>query len=260
MGEVDFAKLSEQYASFLVAAGGVGITVLTLVLGLSSEPTNENEKQLVLRAQLFLVAALVVATISCFVGAHMMAETAAYYTHLGKPAEPLPDVIQLGRRLFVLASSNIFITIVLVLFSIILLPTATGKVELATKLKHLFRMAFLGILPGALLWMALAAIDRTGVGKYGWLAIAIALVVGISIGIYCCKYKEPSPRYIFIFIVAYIAISLIYFAIIFNVGKDCSKWRGVIEVGLFSLGITISYALLVWAHFKIPMTCSQTTQ
>jgi hypothetical protein len=260
MGEVDFAKLSEQYASFLVAAGGVGITVLTLILGLTSEPAEDNEKELVLRARLFLVAALIVATISCFVGAHMMAETAAYYTHLSKLVETLPNIIPLGRRLFVLASSNIFIAIVLVLFSIILLPTATGKVELATKLKQLFRMAFLGILPGALLWMALAAIDRTGVGKYGWLAIAIALAVGALIGIYCFKYKEPSPSYIFIFIVAYIAISLIYFASIFYLGKDCSRWRGILEVGLFSLGITTSYALLVWAHFKIPMTCNQTNQ
>ncbi len=77
--EVDYLKLSEQYASFLVAAGGVSITVLTLVLSFGSESANGKD------LRTFLAAALVVAIISCFTGAHMMAETASFISYKPKP-------------------------------------------------------------------------------------------------------------------------------------------------------------------------------
>lgn len=290
MRNVDYAKLSEQYASFLVAVGGVSITVLTLVLGLTSPPappTEEHERLFLVAAEhahLFLVAALTAATVSCFIGAHMMAETAAFFTRLGvneetpseakkpqlpketpstkaTPAEdkipqpteetPLKVMIPLGRRLFVLASSNIFIAITLVLFSIVLLPTATGKVGLAASLKLISHVIFLGVLLGALFWMAFAAIDRMGVGKKGWRAIAVALVAGLITGFLNCKSKELWPQATFIFIVLFSALSLIYFAVIFMRGKACTPKYGIIEMGIFSSGITISYASLVVTHFKI---------
>jgi hypothetical protein len=59
--------------------GGVSITVLTLVLALEREPSDPEDHSL-------LVASLVLATISCFVGTHLMAETAAF-THI-PPAPP----------------------------------------------------------------------------------------------------------------------------------------------------------------------------
>src|SRR5712692_10049124 len=130
MEEVDYAKLSGQYASFLVAVGGVSITVLTLVLSFNRSPNTSAPTLTEKNARMFLVAALIAATVSCFVGAHMMAETAAFFTHCGKKS-PEKAEIRLGKRLFVLASSNIFIAITLVLFSIVLLPAATGEVELA---------------------------------------------------------------------------------------------------------------------------------
>jgi hypothetical protein len=250
MKKVDYAKLSEQYASFLVAAGGVSITVLTLVLGLSSPPTTITEEN----ARLFLVASLTAATVSCFIGAHMMAETAAFFTHPKPTDKTLPDNIPLGRRLFVLASSNIFIAISLVLFSIVLLPTATGKVELAASLKLISHVIFLGVLLGALFWMAFAAIDRMDVGAKGWYAIAVALAIGLVTGILYCKSKELWPQVIFIFIVGFTAVSLIYFAFIFKGGKACTRKAGIIELGVFSSAITISYASLVVTHFKILCT------
>lgn len=248
MKEVDYAKLSEQYASFLVAVGGVSITVLTLVLGLSAEATQSPAKD----ARLFVVAALIVATVSCFVGAHMMAETAAFFTHLKQelPVERKPDV-SLGRRLFVLASANIFIAITLVLFAIILLPTATGSVNLAAELKRISHVAFLGVVIGALFWMALAAIDRTAVGSHGWYAIVSAFLVGFGSGFCCYKSKELLPQVTFIIIVAFTAASLLYFAIIFKVAKACTPTRCIIEIGAFSSAITTSYAFLLVAYFKI---------
>ncbi|HEX8773714.1 MAG TPA: hypothetical protein VF735_08885 [Pyrinomonadaceae bacterium] len=247
MKEVDYAKLSEQYASFLVAAGGVSITVLTLVLGLSSPPTTVTEKN----ARLFLVAALIAATVSCFVGAHMMAETAAFFTH--KPSEKTPPAkIPLGRRLFVLASSNIFVAIALVLFSIVLLPTATGKIELAASLKPITHVVFLGVVIGALCWMALAAIDRTSVGGEGWYAIAGGIIVGVLGGaIFHYFSKDNWPQVIFIIIVSFTAASLLYFAVIFKIGKACTRKACIIEIGVFSSAITISYVSLIISYFKI---------
>jgi hypothetical protein len=245
MKEVDYAKLSEQYASFLVAVGGVSITVLTLVLGLSSPPTTLTEQN----ARTFLVAALIAATVSCFIGAHMMAETAAFFTKKGQ--ETLPDKITLGQRLFVLATSNIFIAITLVLFSIVLLPTATGKVELAARLKPISHVVFLGVVIGALWWMALAAIDRMGVGEKGCYALAVAFVAGLVTGILYYTSKELRPQVTFIFIVGFAAVSVFYFAIIFKAGKACTINTGIIEMAVFSSAITISYASLVVAYFKI---------
>lgn len=251
MKEVDYAKLSEQYASFLVAAGGVSITVLTLVLGLSSPPTTLTETD----ARLFLVAALIAATVSCFAGAHMMAETAAFFTHCPKekqPEETPPAKIPLGQRLFVLASSNIFIAIILLLFSIVLLPTATGKIELSNSLKPITHVVFLGVVIVAICWMGLAAIDRTSVGRAGWYAIAGGLIVGSLGGVIChCFSKDYLPQIIFMIIVFFTAASLLYFAIIFKVGKACTRNACIIEIGVFSSAITISYVSLVISYFKI---------
>ncbi|HEX8284491.1 MAG TPA: hypothetical protein VF588_14090 [Pyrinomonadaceae bacterium] len=253
MGNVDFAKLSEQYASFLVAAGGVSITVLTLVLGLSSATTASTESTET-DARLFLVAALIAATVSCFVGAHMMAETAAVFTLGGQglPEGKPPAQIPLGRRLFVLASSHIFITIVLVLFSIVLLPTATGKVELAASLRPITHVVFVGVVIGALVWMALAAVDRTGVGGEGWYVMAVGLIVGSLGGVICHQFsKDNLAQVIFIIIVSFTAVSLLYFAIIFKLGKACARKTCLIEIGLFSSAITLSYIALIISYFKI---------
>jgi hypothetical protein len=251
MKEVDYTKLSEQYAGFLVAVGGVSITVLALVLGLSSPPNTANEHGE--DARLFLVAALTAATVSCFIGAHMMAETAAFFTYYKeKLPERTPLVkLLLGRRLFVLASSNIFIAISLVLFSIVLLPTATGKVELTAGLKLIFHVVFLGVLIGSLCWMGLAAIDRAAVGRDGWKPMLSALLVGLlSLGLGYIS-KELLPQLTFIIIVSFTAVSLLYFAILFKVGKFYNRKGRILEVGFFASAITISYVFLAVAYFKI---------
>jgi hypothetical protein len=251
MKDVDYPKLSGQYASFLVAVGGVSITVLTLVLSFNpyektaapniSEALIETGKT----AQMFLVAALIAATVSCFVGAHMMAETAAFFSET-KSADETKR--QLGQRLFVLATTNIFIAIALVLFSIVLLPTATGKPALAATLRLISLVGFLGIVLGALIWMALAAIDRMDVGNWGWIP---AVLIGIGIGYFYYKSKELWPQLTFIFIVGVTAASLIYFAIIFKFEKARKLIARHVEVLVFSSAITSTYAFLVVAYLRI---------
>lgn len=255
MKEVDYAKLSGQYASFLVAVGGVSITVLTLVLSFPYQDTSapgtlDAWHETVSMARMFLVAALITATVSCFVGAHMMAETAAFFSH-GEKKPPTEKPIPLGQRLFVLATTNIFIAIALVLFSIVLLPTATGKAELASRLRWISLVGFVGVVLGALLWMALAAIARMDVGKGRWWVIIGASVVGLLIGGRCYVSKELWLQRTFIFIVGITAASLVYFASIFYRGGPCTRRYGKVQIGVFSSAITTSYAFLVVAYLKI---------
>lgn len=250
MKEVDYAKLSEQYGSFLVAVGGVSITVLAVVLGLSSIPNTSGPlTEPGKTARVFLVAALITATVSCFIGAHMMAETAAFFTRNGDK-QPEEDKIPLGRRLFVLATTNIFISITLVLFSIVLLPTATGKVELAS-LRWISLVVFPGVVLGALFWMALATIERMEVGNKGWWAIGVAVGTGFLPWILYCESKELWPKLTFIFIVFCTVLSLFYFAFIFRFRRDRTLTFGTIEIAFFSSAITISYSFLVVAYLRI---------
>jgi hypothetical protein len=166
MKKVDFAKLSEQYASFLVAAGGVSITVLTLVLTLGAErarPETLSLHQMILEQakplaywRTFLAEALMVATACCFIGAHMMAETAAYFTYSKENSLDRP----LGERLFLLASTNIFNAVVLLLFALLLLPPMAAGVD-ADSVRRLSLFIFAAVAVAALIWMCLAIERRT---------------------------------------------------------------------------------------------------
>lgn len=164
MKKVDFAKLSEQYAGFLVAAGGVSITVLTLVLTLvSSEQDAVNPHQMILEQarplvylRTFVAEALMVATACCFIGAHMMAETAAYFTYSKENSLDRP----LGERLFLLASTNIFNAVGLLLFALILLPHLSAGVD-ADRVMPISLSIFVAVAVAALIWMCLAIERRT---------------------------------------------------------------------------------------------------
>jgi hypothetical protein len=150
----DYAHLSGQYASFLSALGGISITVLTIVLAIKSTG----------RSKLFsaLVSALVVATLACFVGAHLMSQTAAL-TREKEPAaqsanaqtlpnnqpdnrqqaananqgdikEPPPrnqpppnEQKPLVARHFVYSSANVYFALMLISFAMMLLPKAYIK-------------------------------------------------------------------------------------------------------------------------------------
>jgi hypothetical protein len=241
MQNVDYQKLSEQYASFLVAVGGVSITVLTLVLSLGSnsgEPYLPTEGD----SRSFLVVALVVAALSCFVGAQMMAETAAFTQKNKENAD----------RLFLLASGNIFVAIVLVFFALMLLPLSSGKVHLES-IKPISIGLFFPIVAGALYWAILAGKYRmrvSGRERAIWRSIITGLIWGIIL------YLLPISERWFLWLTfapsaLLTIISLAWFAWIFKDGHSISlKKARIQEIWFFSLSITISYASLVAAAIK----------
>src|ERR1700755_1758903 len=104
--QLDYLELSKLYASFLAALGGVSITILTLVLALQLN-------LVAAKLSRFWLAALSVATISCFTGAHLMAEAAAFIS--GSRESPK------GARLSLLASINIYVAAMLLIFTVVLL-------------------------------------------------------------------------------------------------------------------------------------------
>ncbi len=159
--EVDYSKLSEQYGNFLIAMGGVSITILTVILTFSSKKKN-----------IFLVAALIVSTISCFTGAHMMAETAAFVSKYKD--------ISSGERLFLLASTNIFIAVVLVIFALMLLPIISLKVDVPS-IKPISFSVFVFVIIAVLNSVVLSYYRMPA--PEGWFPIEIAFAVGLALSV-----------------------------------------------------------------------------
>jgi len=260
METVDYLKLSEQYAGFLVAIGGVSITVLALVLSFGSD-TNTPDR---INSRSFLVVALVVATITCFIGAHMMAETAAYiqfYKDLHQTT---------GARLFLLASTNIFTATILVLFALVLIPASSGRVH-APSLAPILTAVFLIIAGVILFWLILAVNYRLRVaGSDGIIWICLDLG-GIWLWVLLClpskllrSFKEISAlKWVkercghcslwltFTPSLLSTAVSLICFAWVFSEG-DPDQLREIthLDIWLFSLAIAVSYASLIAGGIK----------
>jgi NADH:ubiquinone oxidoreductase subunit 6 (subunit J) len=262
MQKVDYLKLSDRYASFLVAVGGVSITVLALVLTLGSDtkvPTEVNSRS-------FLVAALVVATVTCFVGAHMMAETAAFISNskqmverervnnfwgLDSPPSATEEIVS-DNRLFLLASTNIFIATILVLFALMLLPASSGRVH-AESLAPISVGVFLVIVVVALYWMILAGYYRMAAPGNGY-AIWLPILVGILCGSLLCFFPKSPEHLLWVtFMPSALStvVSMVWFASIFKKGDTLSLHKAHIQdVWFFSLAITLSYAPLVVVGLK----------
>jgi len=252
MEKVDYLKLSEQYAGFMVAIGGVGITVLALVLSFGPEsPT-----PIGVTSRSFLVGSLVVATVTCFIGAQMMAETAAF-TQFYKNKQ-----MDTGIRLFLLASTNIFIAAILLLFSLILLPQSSGRVHVAS-FAPISITIFLIIIGAALYWMILGVYFRVCIEegkKIVWWALVIGLIWGVML--YSFSPSERYPQWTlrietllwltFLPSIVSTVGSLIWFAWIFKKGKAIYLQEARVgEVWFFTLAITVSYASLVAAGIEI---------
>ncbi len=246
MKNVDYQKLSEQYASFLVAVGGVSITVLALILNISASAVGSTEEE---SARLFLILDLFVATVCCFIGAHMMAETAASISY---SKEKLPEGIPLGKRLFILASINIFLAVILVLFALMELPSAL-KLSSASSIKSISFAIFGIVLAGVLGWLVLGALYRIKVGK-SKPAIFLPLGIGAVICYILCSCPASEQSLLgwtFIPIVISTVLSLIYFTLVFKCGDNfpisevCLK-----DVCFFSSTIAVSYAFIVAAAVR----------
>jgi hypothetical protein len=301
MRDVDYMKLSELYAGFLIAIGGVSITVLSIVSAIGSDTKKTQTEEL---ASSFLGAALIVATVSCFIGAHMMAETAAFIRHFREEltkAQPMkintprwgteewtPSVaIKFGKRLFLLATTNIFVSVILVLFAIVLLPAAKGT---ARNILPIYFMIFALVGGGTLYWMYLASKFRVPVNK-SWIPITFSGVAGLVWGFgfgFGIKFpgvaidpNSPTTGCLLLItftpIVLFIVTALVYFASIFKRGNQARRPRFVIrrrlnnffprlykdgskarnpevsrfDIGLFGCAVTISYASLIVASVKL---------
>ena len=217
--QVDYLKLSELYASFLAALGGVSITVLTLVLGLSLQPVAGNLSR-------FWVAALSVATISCFTGAHLMAETAAF---ISRSKESL-----VGARLFLLASINIYIAAMLLIFTVVLLTVK--------QVKWISVLVFPFVLLITLCWMYVSATSRfEPAPTHPRKAAGLAICFGVAVGITMYKWAaSPSCENCFLFAsfvlsVVATALSFCYFVWISKSEKDRK-----LDVWFYSLAIALS--------------------
>lgn len=276
MDEVDYLKLCDQYITFLIASAGVSITVLTLVLtfGSKSETQNKPAQNKEVDISSFLVAALIVSTVYCFIGAQMMTETAAFLSYIkNRPAKTSQSNksdkenptgatsdnsvstaespqekqdMEFGERLFLLASTNIFITVVLLLFALMLLPTASKTVE-PDSIRFISVWVFWVVVVCALFWMILAVIYRMDAeGSHLVIIIASIFIFGLVVGIVFSCFIKPIKCLLwltFVPIGCFSAVLLLRFAWIFS-DESKPKTDGVDVLGFFILPITFSYVSL----------------
>lgn len=213
----DYLELSQLYASFLAALGGVSITVLTLVLTLYRKPTAGDLSR-------FWVAALFVATISCFTGAHLMAETVA-----------VKGAKELGARLSLLASINIYVAAMLLIFAVVLLT--------AEYVKWISVLTFPFVLLITLFWMYVTATSRfEPAPPHAKTAIVVAIVIGgiISIGMWAWAASRLSRLYenLFLFVAFLLPVGSAAFSFFCFICILRSQDRQL-NVWLYSLAIAL---------------------
>jgi hypothetical protein len=216
--QADSLKLSELYANFLAALGGVSITVLTLVLTLNPKPVEGNLSR-------FWVAALFLATISCFIGAHLMAEAAAFTSKLRDS--------KLRVRISLLASINIYVAAMLIIFTAVLLT--------AEHVKLISVLIFLFVLIVTLSWMYYTATYRfepkdPKAETVAKLAIVIGVVVGILMYWAASRlFEEYFLLACFLMPLISIAFSFFYFVWILKFGNEEQK----LNVWFYSFAIAL---------------------
>jgi hypothetical protein len=204
---------------------------------------------------LFVVAALVVATVSSFIGAHMMAETAAFISH-SKQATGTGwrTGEESGERLFLLATFNIFLAIMLILFALMLLPKASGKVQ-SGSLALISSGVFGAMVIGAFVWMFFAIKYRAGMPQS---ELATLLTVGAAAlwTIFLLQFdSKPLLFLTFVPITMFAVGSLIYFAVIFRTGEQLRLRRACIpDLWCFRSGICICYGSLIAAGIRMMLS------
>jgi hypothetical protein len=149
---INYGKLAEQYGSFLVAIGGVSITVLALVMYLWH--LDKVEDYLTMHHRSTVIKALIVSTFCSFVGAHLLAETAAFIR-----GNELHDK-GFGARQFLLASVNIFVAVPVVMFAVTVLATEYRKRQKLLGLRILSSGVFTAAVFCVLWWMIVSIFFR----------------------------------------------------------------------------------------------------
>lgn len=254
---VDSVNLAQQYASFLVGLGGVSITVLTLVLALQQVNARRYYHS-------HIVASLVVATIACFIGAHLMAETAAIVISTPKDCVNIPIDLPEISYSFLLASISVYVAAMLFMFALMLLPTAyeTKKAnDLSREITPIGECGFLFVTFGALYWMiqtygytvyeskTLELSDWNG--SYHFLTAAVILlavsVIKLSVTYPRTRKLHPLPYTI---LVLFLGVSLVLFAS--GYAKPIvNKSLKLIYLEFFRLSITFSACALIGLWLKI---------
>jgi len=106
--EVNYIILASSYAGLFAVLAGVCTTVLTLVLTMGRQSGEQNELYPI------LVCSVLVAIVTSLIGYHLMAETSAMKI---VPGHPFP-----GARPFIIGSINTYLTALLCMFALALLP------------------------------------------------------------------------------------------------------------------------------------------
>jgi hypothetical protein len=226
---MDYGKLAELYGGFLVAIGGVSITVLTLVMSIwnlkidsaiKGDGVSQNKQQVEVERAVninrsALIKALIVATFCSFVGAHLMAETAAFV--VGHPKG-------FGARQFLLASMNIFIGVTLLMFALMLLATEYKKEnQRLPGIRRLSVWVFVAVVFCVLWWMFVSIFWRMPPPHRVWTFLPALLVVLAMGVVYAFSWKKPAVmeallRHTFGLVISFILLSLIWFS--------CSLYEG----------------------------------
>lgn len=215
---MDYGKLAEQYGGFLVAIGGVSITVLTLVLSIWHLKRSPEENDTVSTASSnrpALITSLIIATFCCFVGAHLMAETSAFISSITQGTALKANV---GARQFLLASINIFIGVTVVMFAVMLLATEYRKEdESSPGIRTMSMLVFCAVVGSVLWWMFFTIVARMPVSNEIWLSyVAVALVAfvgGLLVGLATLLKRSWTLTGTFFLIVGFTFFSLIYFSL-----------------------------------------------
>jgi heme/copper-type cytochrome/quinol oxidase subunit 2 len=247
----NYHKLAEQYGGFLVAIGGVSITVLTLVLsawrilrrsdedeqrGGKSESSGESEAT---NNRPALVISLIIATFCSFVGAQLMAEMVALET--------------LGQTHFLLASVNIFIAVAVVIFAVMLLATEYRRDNRHMKgIRQMARRVFYAVLVSVFSWMIYSAFARMP-APHRWLTPLTALAVGYLSFIYFRdrsgkngkKLNENLLDTTFVAVIGFTVVSLLGFLLfllipIWPFFQGLTVWFFVFAITFTCLGLWFS--------------------
>lgn len=233
----DYVAAATTYAGLLGSLGGVCITILTLVLVIN--PQQAKQKNF----HPLLVSALMVATIACFAGAHLMADVVAF-----------KDSANL-LRLFRIGSINTYLSIGLFSFSLMLLPMVYDK-NIPQELKKIGLMTFLVVSVAEFYWVY-SAVTATfadlpsAISNNSVLLIALILNVFVIVGSYRLLQKDsdnfpPQPFYLCL---AAVIVSLCYY----NYTRDyitLPKWIHSTDKLLYCLASALPIASLLGLCIK----------
>lgn len=212
----DYGKLAELYGGFLVAIGGVSITVLTLVMSIWHRPASGTlaESEVAIHNRAALIKALIIATFCSFVGAHLMAETAAFVAAHDKG---------FGARQFLLAGVNIFVGVTIVMFAVMLLATEYKKEnQQLLGIRNMAKWVFGFVVLCVLWWMAVSILLRMPPTNKGWSAVLpFCLVAILMIGVFGIIWKKKGNtkalkyllRGTFVVVIATTVLSLVFFSL-----------------------------------------------